>query len=148
MSLYHITNEAETVECAQKLADTITAPCFITLSGDLGAGKSVFARAMIQKLTDAPDQEVPSPTFTLVQHYETDKGSIYHFDLYRLEEERDVIELGWDDAVFEGICLVEWAERANGLLPENRIDIKFIITGENTRDLIVTAQGDTRQYEL
>ena len=148
MKTYNIKNEKQTLSIAQKIAAQISAPCFIALSGDLGAGKSVLARAIIQNISNNPSQDVPSPTFTLVQQYETERGLIWHFDLYRLDQDIDVHELGWDDALFDGICLVEWPERAGHLLPEDRIDINLKVINANERIMTITAQGETAAYEL
>ncbi len=148
MNSHTIKNEAQTIALAKDIAAKVTAPCFIALSGDLGAGKSFLARAIIREIMDDQAQEVPSPTFTLVQQYESDTAMIYHFDLYRLDKDRDVIELGWDDALFDGICLVEWPERAQALLPQDRIDVEFRITGANTREIKITAHGSAAQYGL
>ena len=148
MRIHKTENEEQTTALAHDIAARISAPCFIALHGDLGAGKSVFARAMIRSLANDADIDVPSPTFTLVQHYDYSTGTIYHFDLYRLENERDVIELGWDDAVFDGICLVEWPERAAGLLPDDRIDINFRTMGQTAREITITPKGNAENYGL
>lgn len=95
----------------------------ILLEGDLGAGKTVFARELIKEMINNPDATVPSPTFTLVQTYEYDEINIWHFDLYRLEYPEEVIELGFDDALAEGIVIIEWAERLGYLLPDNYIKV-------------------------
>lgn len=118
-------NQAQTEELAQNLAEQCKAPCLICLRGTLGMGKSTFARAFIRFLAQDSGLEVPSPTFTLVQTYETDKAALYHFDLYRLGTPEDIYELGWEDALYDSISLVEWPERAESLLPEERTDIIF-----------------------
>ena len=87
-------------------------------------GKSVFARAFIQKLCCVED--VPSPTFTLLQTYSSSKGEIYHYDLYRLKHPDEVFELGFEDAVYGGITLVEWPENAGGWLPKDIIKINIV----------------------
>ncbi len=85
-------------------------------------GKTEFARAFIRRLAGA-DEEVPSPTFTLVQSYETPAGTIWHFDLYRLTRPEDVWELGFEDALADGIILIEWPERLGSALPARRLDL-------------------------
>jgi tRNA threonylcarbamoyl adenosine modification protein YjeE len=87
----------------------------IALKGDLGAGKTTLARAILRRLGVA--EHVPSPTFMLMQSYETAKGSVFHFDLYRVENAGELEELGFDEALGNGIVLVEWPERAGDLLP-------------------------------
>lgn len=104
----------------------------VALWGDLGAGKSCFARALIRALNER-DESVPSPTFTLAQAYDTPRGRIWHFDLYRLEAPEELFELGWDDAL-DDIMLVEWPERAGRFLPQRRLDVELRITGTQTRE--------------
>jgi len=128
-----IRDEAATAALAAKLAGAIRCPAFIALRGDLGAGKTAFARAFIRALPGtAADEDVPSPTFTLVQTYDSAKGEVWHFDLYRIEHPSELVELGWDDAIDEGICLVEWPENAGAALPPDRIEVE-INRGVGTR---------------
>ena len=88
----------------------------VALSGDLGVGKSTLARAVIQKLTN--QDEVPSPTFTLVQTYGCPNGDqVWHFDCYRLSQAEEAYELGIEEAFDDAICLIEWPEKLEGLLP-------------------------------
>jgi len=109
-------DERATEDLAGRLAARAAPGDAILLSGPLGAGKSVFARAFIRAAAGAPDLAVPSPSFTLVQVYETPKGAIWHYDLWRLEDHHALEELGWDEAS-QAITLVEWPERLGPLAP-------------------------------
>jgi tRNA threonylcarbamoyladenosine biosynthesis protein TsaE len=108
----------------------------ILLSGDLGAGKTHFARAFINALTPAPE-EVPSPTFTLVQTYDgLAQGApvkIWHFDLYRLKSPEETLELGIDEVFAEGIALVEWPDRLGYYKPREHLELNLAITGDGAR---------------
>lgn len=118
-------SEEATARFAVELAPSLRPGNVVLLRGPLGGGKTVFARALIRSLTGEKDLEVPSPTFTLVQTYDTPKAPIWHFDLYRLKSPEEVYELGWEDA-FSGIALVEWPERIDSsLLPPGGLDILF-----------------------
>ena len=115
----------------------------LALSGDLGAGKTTFARLLIRALAGDGGLEVPSPTFTLVQAYEAPRFEIAHFDLYRLSDARELDELGLGDALQRGIAIVEWPSRAAERLPGERFDILFEETGnEETRTITITASDD------
>lgn len=121
-------DETATEALARRLAPHLAPGDRIALSGPLGAGKSAFARALIRALLDDPEAEVPSPTFTLVQDYDAAaRGGrptpVHHFDLYRLSDPSEVEELGWDDALADGICLIEWPDRADARLPAERLDL-------------------------
>src|SRR5207237_7841012 len=96
----------------------------IALKGELGAGKTSFARAFIQ--TRGGAQPVPSPTFTLVQVYQFDDVAIWHFDAYRLRDPEEAWELGIEDAFHDGISLIEWPERLGSLLPARRLEITLM----------------------
>jgi tRNA threonylcarbamoyladenosine biosynthesis protein TsaE len=121
----------------------------ILLSGDLGAGKTHFARAFINALTAVPE-EVPSPTFTLVQTYDaTAQGApvkIWHFDLYRLKSPEETLELGIDEVFAEGIALVEWPDRLGYYTPRERLELRLAITGDGARTatLLPTPSWDDR----
>jgi tRNA threonylcarbamoyladenosine biosynthesis protein TsaE len=121
-----LADEAATTELATRISAMATAGDTVALFGDLGSGKTVFARAFINART-AAHEDVPSPTFTLVQTYEfpAPGGAIpvYHFDLYRIEDPSDIEELGMDDAFADGISLIEWPGRLDGRLPGNRLDL-------------------------
>ena len=101
----------------------------VCLYGPLGAGKSTLARALVRALT-TPHEDVPSPTFTLVQFYSGLHFPLAHFDLYRLERADEAFEIGLDEALEEGAAVIEWPERLGGRLPEDRLDIDIAISGE------------------
>jgi tRNA threonylcarbamoyladenosine biosynthesis protein TsaE len=118
-----LASEAGTVAFAAAVAAVAQPGDLIALGGELGSGKTSFARAFIRAL--GSDDEVPSPTFTLVQTYETPRGTVWHFDLYRLSRPEEAYELGFEEALINGITLVEWPERLGGLLPARRLEIRF-----------------------
>ncbi len=128
----------ETQRLAQELAALAAPGDVIALRGDLGMGKSAFARAFIQARAGV-SIEVPSPTFTLVQAYELPSGLISHFDLYRLRDASDAYELGLDDA-FGGIILIEWPERLGDGLPRNPLVISFL-PGATADGRAITLEG-------
>ena len=101
----------------------------VCLYGPLGAGKSTLARGLVRSLA-APDEDVPSPTFTLVQFYEGPAFPVAHFDLYRLSRPDEAYEIGLDEALEDGAAVIEWPERLGGRLPPDRLDIEIAIQGE------------------
>lgn len=117
-----LADEAATVALARRIAGAAHPGDVIALSGELGVGKTRFARAVIDALT-GDSEDVPSPTFTLAQTYESPVATIWHFDLYRLSRAEDVYELGIEDAFAGGICLIEWPDRLQGLLPAERLEV-------------------------
>ena len=116
-------SEKETNTAAKDFAKTLSGNEIILFYGDLGMGKSVFCRSLIKALCEDETLEVPSPTFTLLQQYQCDKGIIWHFDLYRLSDPTEVYEIGWEDSLENGITLVEWPERLGSLIPPKHIAI-------------------------
>jgi N-acetylmuramate 1-kinase len=116
----------------------------ITLSGDLGAGKTTFARALIRHLAGDARVEVPSPTFTLTQSYELPRFTLTHADLYRLSGPAELAELGFEDEADKAVTLLEWPDRAAGFLPVDRLDIALTLSpahGETFRNACVTGYG-------
>ena len=116
----------------------------ITLSGDLGAGKTTFARALIRHLAGDEGIEVPSPTFTLMQSYHLPGLTVVHADLYRLSSPAEIAELGLEDFGPDTVELVEWPDRAGGLLPPDRLDIAFTLSpqqGPTFRNVRITGHG-------
>jgi len=121
-----LASAAETAALAARVARLAEAGDVIALHGDLGSGKTTFARGFIRALGLA-DAEVPSPTFTLVEVYEVsaDQPAVWHFDLYRLAKPEDAYELGFEEALAGGILLIEWPERLGGLLPREHLDVSL-----------------------
>lgn len=137
MKKIYLTNcEAETRIVACRLAESVTSGTVICLRGDLGVGKTVFAKGFCAALGVA--EHVSSPTFTLVNEYELAGGMLYHFDLYRVEDADELYEIGFLDFVNgESISLIEWPERAEDVLPEKRIDVTIIRTEEDGRRITI-----------
>src|SRR5712691_9949050 len=121
MPVVDLPDEAATAAFAARVSALAAAGDVIALKGDLGAGKTSFARAFIR--SRGAVEEVPSPTFTLVQVYELAGAAIWHFDLYRLKSADEAWELAIEDAFSEGISLIEWPERLGPLVPPRRLEI-------------------------
>ena len=116
-------SESETIAAAHNLATSLKPGDILCLHGNLGVGKSVFARALIHTLMNDETLEVPSPTFTLLQTYDSQIAPINHYDLYRLKDPQEIYELGWEDSLASSITIVEWPERLGPLTPAQRLDI-------------------------
>lgn len=123
-----LADEAATARLGASIARALRPGEAVCLSGPLGAGKSTLARALVRTLT-TPDEDVPSPTFTLVQFYEGRDLKVAHFDLYRLTDPEEAYEIGLDEALDEGAVVIEWPERLAGRLPPDRLDVEIEIEG-------------------
>lgn len=135
----------ETAQSAAQLGSLLTPGDVILLTGDVGAGKTHFARALIQSLL-VEAEDVPSPTFTLVQTYDTSKGDIWHADLYRLTSSAEIEELGLSEAFETAICLVEWPDRLGDLRPHGALDLT--LTQGNAEDArMLTATWDSGAWD-
>jgi hypothetical protein len=118
-------DEAATLRFATAQAAWLKPGDFIALSGELGAGKTAFARGLIRALVEAPDLETPSPTFTLMQVYEAPSGPVVHADFYRLRGPVELENIGWEEAVRDAIAIVEWPERVPAALPPDRVEVNI-----------------------
>ena len=136
-----LSDEDATNRLGTALARQLRPRDVVALQGGLGAGKTTLARAILRAASADSTLIVPSPTFTLVEIYDTPRGAFWHFDLYRLEAPEQVFELGWEEARADGVVLVEWAERLGPLLPADRLDVALAVEGDGRR---VTLQGDAR----
>lgn len=140
-----LADEAGTRSRAALLAGHVARGDVIALEGTLGMGKTAFARALINALP-GPEEEVPSPTFTLVQTYERGDLDICHFDLYRLETPMDAYELGIEDAFFDAVSLIEWPEKLGTLLPDGHLKVTLSDAG-TAEERRMTITGNSRWAE-
>jgi tRNA threonylcarbamoyl adenosine modification protein YjeE len=139
---------AATARLAAEIAGELRPNDLLTLTGDLGAGKTTFARALIRTLMADQELEVPSPTFTLMQIYDAPRVRIVHCDLYRVQSAEELTELGWDEAADGALVVVEWADRAGSALHPDRLDVAFIMEpeeGPEHRVAVVTGFGSWAQ---
>jgi tRNA threonylcarbamoyl adenosine modification protein YjeE len=116
-----------TARLGEAIAQGLRAGDAVALWGDLGAGKTTLARAILRAL--GVTEDVPSPTFTIVQSYDTNRLVVSHYDLYRIKSAREMQELGFDDALLDGAALVEWPERAPEALPPDALHVRLDIYG-------------------
>lgn len=132
--------EAATAALAGAIAEVARTGDVIALSGGIGAGKTVFARGFVRALS-RPDEEVPSPTFTLLQTYECARGPVHHYDFYRLEKAGDAYEIGIEESFAEAITLIEWPARIAELRGGHWLDIEFSMDPRDpdTRELTLHA---------
>ena len=134
----------QTAQLARRLGAVLDAGDTILLHGDVGSGKTHFARALIQSLLDV-HEDVPSPTFTLVQVYEATSGAeIWHADLYRLSDASEIEELGLTDAMEHAICLIEWPDRLASLKPFDALDITLTPTDVDDHRILTATWSHPR----
>ena len=141
---YRVTmhNEMETIELAQNFESEKFPNMIICLNGELGSGKTMFTKGIANAL--GIEETITSPTFTIIKEYESGEMPLYHMDVYRLDRETDGV--GIEDYYKKGgIVVIEWANTIKHILPKERLDIKFVVTDENKRVLILTPYG--KQYE-
>ena len=144
LEVYLPTEEA-TKLLGQNLARIARTGDVFALFGTLGMGKSVLARAFVQKLCG--QGEVPSPTFTLLQTYEAPSFDIYHFDLYRLKSPEDIFEIGMEEALYSGVSLIEWPEKMGGYLPRDIFKLE-ISNYENGRKVTIETTSEEKYLRL
>ena len=141
MATIDLADENATAALAARLAALARPGDVIALKGELGAGKTSFARAFIR--ARGGDEDVPSPTFTLVQHYDLPGGAVWHFDLYRLRTAEEAWELGIEEAFADGVALIEWPERLGVLLPARRLLVELDFAGgPDARRATLSGSGD------
>ena len=144
MSILEKTRTLKSLEDTKKLAHDLATLLkkgdVLTLSGHLGAGKTTLCQFLIRHL-GGEHLEVTSPTFNLVHTYEGKDVSLWHFDLYRLKDEEEIFDLGFEDALHEGISLIEWPSRAENFLPSKRLSVTLAKTPEGNREVSIKALG-------
>ena len=135
--VYCTASEEETIALGERIARELPRQRVVLLTGNLGAGKTTLAKGIVSGLGAAPPEEVSSPTFTLIHEY-GNEGRVYHVDLYRLDEPREVASLGLEELFDqEAIVLVEWGERFPQLLPAERTEIRIRVTRGEEREIEV-----------
>jgi tRNA threonylcarbamoyladenosine biosynthesis protein TsaE len=135
-------SEIETFEIAGKISKKLKEGDVLLFEGTLGAGKSIFIRGILNGL--GVEEVIPSPTFTIVNEYKT-KFNIYHFDFYRINDPYELYEIGFEEYIFsDGISLIEWASKAEELMPEDAIKIDINVLSENKRE--ITINWNIRTY--
>ncbi|MCS7016102.1 MAG: tRNA (adenosine(37)-N6)-threonylcarbamoyltransferase complex ATPase subunit type 1 TsaE [Gemmatales bacterium] len=136
-----VANAAVTERLARELAERLFPGAVIGLIGELGAGKTFLVRSLADALGTPDSRLVSSPTFILIQEYDA-RLPVYHFDTYRLTRLRDFEDLGVHEYFRgDGVCLIEWADRVRSVLPPQRLEITFEITGPTSRRITLTARG-------
>ncbi len=128
----YISNSAkETEKIGEKFAEKLKKGDIIGFSGELGSGKTTFIKGIVKKLCNIP---ATSPSFVLINEY-NGKIPVFHFDLYRLENEKEIETTGWEEYIGKGIILIEWIEKIKKFLPDNLILVKIEILGDNKRKI-------------
>lgn len=136
----------ETYALGKALGRLLVPGDFIALIGDLGSGKTRFTAGIAAGAGVPADVPLTSPTYTFMNEYHA-RLPLFHFDLYRLENVDDIVELGFEDYFYgNGACVVEWADRIAGQLPDQRLQIRFLYLGENERRIIFTPEGPRYQF--
>lgn len=140
MKSISINSSTELGALAQQLLTFANDIKFFAFEGEMAAGKTTFIKAFCEVL--GVNDIVSSPTFSIVNEYESEDGLVYHFDFYRLKNLQEAYDIGYEDYFYSGaICLVEWPTKVEELLPEKYIKVEITITGENSRTFCFTKIG-------
>ena len=137
---FFLSSEGEMMDFGARLSSLLKAGDVIALYGDLGAGKTTLSRGLIHALLGNED-DVPSPTYTIVQSYDAAPAMVWHFDLYRLEDPEEVIEIGFEEAL-DDICLIEWPEKAGRYLPADRLSLNIERDGDGRKLSLLPGTSD------
>jgi tRNA threonylcarbamoyladenosine biosynthesis protein TsaE len=134
-------SEKETIALGQTLKDVLSAPKLVLLRGDLGAGKTTLVKGIAEAFEAAQEDDVTSPTFTLVHEYRGPEATLYHIDLYRVDTARQLETLGLDDLIAENsILLIEWGEKFERFRRDRDVEIALERTGETGRRILITTR--------
>ena len=141
-------SEQETIELGKKIASNLKKGDIIVLSGELGSGKTKFTEGVLTYFD--LQKEISSPTFTIVNEYNTPKLNLYHFDVYRLNDIDEFIAIGGEEYFEKGVCIIEWGEMIEEILPKNYIKINFSrnLDYENKRNINIEYIGNTENFYI
>lgn len=140
---YRTSSAAETIEAGRKIAKLLTPPLVVVLTGDLGAGKTTLVKGIAEGFHAAEEDDVTSPTFTLVHEYRGPSVNLFHIDLYRIDTDRDLLTLGLDDLIdSRSILLIEWGEKFERFRRERDAEITIRRMGEDEREINVILMGE------
>ncbi len=139
--LFHSPGEECSLLLGRTIGELLQPGDILGLRGELGAGKTLLARGIARGLDVGPEVRITSPTFTIINEY-SGRLRLYHIDLYRISEPYELDALPWQESLFgQGVAVIEWPERLGRLLPAERWDIKFSITGEESREVLICGHG-------
>ena len=138
-------NESDTKNFAKSLASHLTKQDILVLTGDLGSGKTKFTEGILSYF--GLENEISSPTFTIVNEYKKDAITIYHFDVYRLEDSSEFYEIGGEEYLGKGICIIEWGELIEDALPKNFLHITFSRDNQNENIRILNIDTTIQKWE-
>lgn len=146
--IIHSAHESSSLELGRRIGEILEPGDVLALWGELGAGKTLLTRGIARGLSISPQIPITSPTFTFINEYEG-RLHLYHLDLYRLTDLDELETLPWREALFgDGVAVIEWPERLESSLPEERFDIRISITGEESRTLTLIAHGERNRQRL
>ena len=142
MSTYISKSEKDTINFAKDFAKNLKVGDIIVLSGELGSGKTKFVQGILKYFN--LENEISSPTFTIVNEYNSTNTNIYHFDVYRLEDVDEFYAIGGEEYFSKGICIIEWGEIIENILPKDyyKISINKSLDDENIREIIIEPKGN------
>ena len=140
-----LNSEKETIELGKKIAENLKIGDVIVLTGELGSGKTKLTEGILTYF--GLQDEISSPTFTIVNEYQTENFPIYHFDVYRLEDSDEFLSIGGDEYFEKGVCIIEWGEQIEDVLPQNYTKITFSRDVENENKRIVLIENIKNSYK-